>query len=394
MAQPDRFFVALLAPFGLGLAGAILLLALGSVDWTTGCAALGLLAAGLGSGFLAHRRVEEEARQLQETHRAQGADEAWEGARAALASLQSACLESLSRWHRHLELSRCQTENAVTGLARDFDAILARLSHTLETRQPAGSEGDVAAVIEGARRQLAAVLDELRAAVAARQELLVEVSRLSGVTEDLRRMAADVAAIAGQTNLLALNAAIESARAGEAGRGFAVVANEVRKLSSLSGATGKKIQEKVEAINRTLAAALDAAEKMSEQDRQVLGDSSRTIGQVLDRFKSTAEVLALRSRDLDDEGRRVQRDVEAVLVNLQFQDRVSQIISAIQAGIARLEAQVKSDSRVVAAGGCPTPIDTADWVRYLHGTYTTLEQQDHVRADARGMAGASDVTFF
>lgn len=394
VASSDKITIALQVPAGIGLGGGLGMVAVGGTLWVSLLTACIVAMVGLGAGLWLRNHLEARERRLCQASRNVGEQEAWNRARGVLESLQTICRESLPRWHRHLDISRRQTESAVTRLAQDFESILARLNHTLEGSRQVTEEGEIGAVIEAARQDLAVVLSQLQSAMAAKHSLLQEISQLSGVTEDLRRMAANVADIASKTNLLALNAAIEAARAGEAGAGFAVVADEVRTLSNLSGSTGKQIRETVDAANKTMVNALTAAERMSEQDSLAVDDASRAIGQVLDRFKHTAEVLADHSRDLKEEGRWVQQEVEAVIVHLQFQDRVSQILGAIQAGVMRLEKQVDEDSRIVAQGRCPQPIDTAAWVNEMRAIYTTLEQHDHAKVNAEGVAGKSGITFF
>jgi methyl-accepting chemotaxis protein len=386
----ERLSFVLVAPAAVGLFGAALLPACAGSAPPVLAAALVLAGAGVGVGIWLRRLVENRLRDLCRASREAGEAVAWEKARVALGGLQTICRESLPRWSRHLEMSRRQTESAVSGLAREFDAILSHLGNTLDGSRRGADAGEVGAVIAMARQSLSGVLAELQAAVGAKQGLLQEISKLSGVTEDLTRMAASVGEIAGQTNLLALNAAIEAARAGEAGRGFAAVADEVHKLSSLSGATGRHIREKMDAAGQTMAKALQAAEKMSEQDRRVLDDCSRAIGQVLDRFKSTAEVLAAHSRVLNEEGRRIREEVEGVLANLRSQGRVSQILSAVQTGIDRLQQRVETDSRILATGKCPPPIDTAAWVEEMKRACAPLEQRGHVRGGPRGPAGQGE----
>ncbi len=90
--------------------------------------------------------------------------------------------------------------------------------------------------------------------------------------------AGSIKEITDQTNLLALNASIEAARAGEHGKGFAVVADEIRKLSGLTDATLKKIDENLVDVNTYNELAVT---KLSEGLKQVtvqmeVADDSRT----------------------------------------------------------------------------------------------------------------------
>ncbi len=87
--------------------------------------------------------------------------------------------------------------------------------------------------------------------------------------------------IAFQTNLLALNAAVEAARAGEAGRGFAVVAGEVRNLAGRSASASKEIQ----------ALISDSVNKV-EQGNQLVADSGRLLGQIIDNVQGVADTVA------------------------------------------------------------------------------------------------------
>ncbi|HBU62968.1 MAG TPA: hypothetical protein DEB67_11085 [Oceanicaulis sp.] len=64
---------------------------------------------------------------------------------------------------------------------------------------------------------------------------------VSGVLEQVSKMAESLRDISEQTNLLSLNASIEAARAGQHGAGFAVVATEVRELADRSSKSTDEI---------------------------------------------------------------------------------------------------------------------------------------------------------
>ena len=308
-------------------------------------------------------------------------------------SLHQVAAASLVRWAEHIAIARRQTENAGNALTSDFAAILNQLGVMLDTRDREAAAG-VVAVIEGARSELASMLDRLKDAFDAQKPMLREFENLAEVSADLKRMASGVAEIAKQTNLLALNAAIEAARAGETGRGFAVVADEVRKLSDQSGSLAKQIGDKVETVNAATGSALLSAGQMSRQNESLMASSDATMGAVLERFRSVVQGLSDSSQHMAEGSQSVREKVEAVLVHLQFQDRMSQILSAVCQDIERLLARTRAEEARIECGETPEPFDVQKWVAELEQTYTTLEQHDTRHPAAQGQVSASEITFF
>lgn len=198
----------------------------------------------------------------------------------------------------------------------------------------AGLDGDSQAsavqVFADSERELTTLIATLESSQGSRNAMLSEIRGLMHYTDELRDMIAEVGAIATQTNLLALNAAIEAARAGDAGRGFAVVANEVRNLSGVSSETAKKMADKIGAVNTAIGKASKIAENTSLQDTQSIQSSEALIRRVIDRFEQMTSRLAEASELLQAESKGIGDEVSELLVSLQFQDRVSQILSHAQ----------------------------------------------------------------
>ncbi|MCK6385149.1 MAG: methyl-accepting chemotaxis protein [Rhodocyclaceae bacterium] len=360
--------------------------------------AAGLLGAGgVAAGLTLRRREAAQVAAAVRQARAAGQDRQEAELAAYLAGLHEVCAGVLPRWQRHIDLSRQQTEGAVTGLAREFRDISGRLEAAVAaSRTTAGSlDGDagMTGTIHAVREELLALVASLRTVLDAKAAMLVEIRSLAAFTDELKRMAVDVASIAGQTNLLALNAAIEAARAGEQGRGFAVVADEVRKLSTQSGETGKQISQKVELVAAAIGSTLACADALSARDDEVVAGAEAAIRKVIGRFNDSADALAQTAGRLEQESDGVRAQVSQVLVDLQFQDRVSQILALIERDIGRLGARLGEDRRACSAGGRPQPIDAAAWLRQLESGYTTLEQHD-AAVGAKAPAAASDITFF
>ena len=220
------------------------------------------------------------------------------------------------------------------------------------------------------------------------RDRLDQVGTLARYTGELRESAQSVADIARMTNLVALNAAIEAARAGEAGRGFAVVAREVRQLSLLSGAAGKKIGDTIDVVNQAMTQTLQASQHYAQQDQQRLASSTAIIERVVADFHTATTTLAATAQQMRHESAAVGGELEQVLVALQFQDRVSQILGQVRTDMGKLEARL-------AADGSPLPLDPQGWLDELARSYTAPEQHGlHPGRQPALPADADEITFF
>jgi methyl-accepting chemotaxis protein len=380
-------------PAGLGLLGAAATAFSGAtvnMRWAGGMALAGMLT----GGFLAYRvrialavarreAAEADLTQLQPANSVGGLDEL--------------CGQVLPIWNRQIETARSQTETSLVDLATCFGDIHQRLDTALGLyRSSTGSgEEDVMAMLEKGQGDLSAMLSSLRAGLQAKQEMLDRIREVARFSDELKAMAGSVSALANQTNLVALNAAIEAAWAGEAGRGFAVIADEVRKLSTLSGDTGKQITSRVESVTLAIHGAVEIAERYADQDARAMRDSEQLIEGVLNVFRGAVEHLTQAATQFQHEGQAVQETVSGVIVSLQFQDRVSQILNQTKDDMARLGSVLEENRERGARGEPPAPIDVADWLDQLSSTYTTLEQVDnHQGTQSNAPGNATEITFF
>ncbi|WP_210639303.1 methyl-accepting chemotaxis protein [Pseudomonas sp. Tri1] len=313
------------------------------------------------------------------------------------AQLNEVILGAMPIWAKQVESSRQQTETAIVSLTSRFTGISARLEDTVQASQLAAGElasksgGGAVQVLAQSEGELVQVIDSLKATQASRDETLAQVRNLTAYTGELRTMAADVAAIAAQTNLLALNAAIEAARAGEAGRGFAVVADAVRSLSSKSSETGQQMSAKVDIINTAITQLVQAASSGADQDSHSVSASEESIQQVLERFKSVTGRLAESADMLQQESFGIRDELTEVLVSLQFQDRVSQILSHVRDNIEDLHVHIQQASQ---SPDQAVSIDARQWLARMETTYATDEQRRNHHGDSGAQQVSQEITFF
>ena len=376
-------------PFG----GVLLLVA--ADTWLAGLMyAAGWLAAAIPAAWIARRAFGSLADALD---LAQAAPPADAQTVPRVEGLDQLCQQVLPIWSRHVEASRTLAENGIVNLASGLNGIVSRLDVTATCSAQAtggvadGGEGIVAR-LASCEKDLNCVLASLADTVQAKSEMLTKVGRLAAYADELEKMGAEVAAIASRTNLLALNAAIEAARAGEAGRGFAVVADEVRKLSTLSGETGQRIREKVEIIGQAMLETQQTAERTAAQDRQTLSSADTAIHHVLESFRGATEVLATASDALQRENRGAREEISSILVNVQFQDRMSQMLTHVRNDVDKLVRHIGAALNAHSAGG--PVVNATTWLAEMEENYAMEEQRANHHGRGTPQSKGGSISFF
>ncbi|MGE5467582.1 MAG: methyl-accepting chemotaxis protein [Ignavibacteria bacterium] len=386
---------ALQVPFiGFGIVAAAAVWAVGTGDARAAATALALMLGAVAMSFWAANRCANAWREAQSGDTARLKAAACERKSSCVGGLESLCDGVLPIWSGQVEMARDHTAESITALTSRFANISDRIAATIGSSQGQAGEALIGMLGEN-ESELNSIVATLRSALAMKESMLKEVSSLGQLTETLKSMAKEVGDIAKQTNLLALNAAIEAARAGSSGAGFAVVADEVRKLSNLSAETGRRIWETVETANAAIGSTLEISRQYALQDGEMIGKSEASIGHVIGRVHDAVTELANSADVLRRENAAIGQEISEVLVSLQFQDRVSQVLSHVVADIGRLSATIADKRAALAAGASAGPIDVGAWLKEMECAYTVPEQHVvHEGGDPQTVPRNADITFF
>lgn len=375
----NRDWIFFLVPVLLGIAASIALVLTG--DEVLIAVGVFLLLAGISSGLYIRKLT------TQNNNRAMYYEDEKHKSNEYIESLENLCKQMLPILSRQIQSSNSQTEESVTELSQGFSGLSTHLEEVILASQNRsenlGDGNGMINLFSESQSSLQTVIDALEASLSRENSFLNDVQNLSAQAEELNEMAGAVGQIADQINLLALNAAIEAARAGEHGRGFAVVADEVRKLASMSAETGQQMIEKVSNIGEAVNNTLKQTESSIEHNRTAVVDGKETIESVFARLQDTIETLQDDSSSLRSASEDIRDQISNVLVNFQFQDRVSQILSKVLVDINDMVDDVDGRQMQRKQSNILLPFEYQQKIHDMQSHYTTDEQRhNHNYANA------------
>lgn len=278
--------------------------------------------------------------------------------------LQQLCISVLPVWVDQINAAKALTNTSIDDLSAKFSGLSQSIRSVTSSGQSQSNE-QLLELLNLSQQQLATVISLLKNSIDEKQTLLQAVSTLSGYTKNLLDMADVVTRIAKETGMVAVNAAIEAARVGDRGRGFAVVAEAVRRLSTDAGTTGSHISETVKNVSEAIKNVSQVSKEFEVKDAQTLVEAEQIVNSVVDKFGHTANEVVQASQQMMNESQHVAQEIDQVLYALQFQDRVSQMLSHVEQDIQKLNHKVDDLDGVGSVD---------EWLRELESTYTMREQ--------------------
>lgn len=315
------------------------------------------------------------------------------------------CLKRLSIelfpvFSRNINFSQNLAEESITRLSSVFSALVVEIQQVIDASNASttdnANEGQIIRLFQDSQTMLKEVINTFDTILQREFAMAEQVRALAGFGSEMKKMAEGVRAVADQINLLALNVAIEAARAGEHGRGFAVVAEEVRKLAATSSDTGAQISAKVEELNSSMSTTLALVEDAMHTADDLVDSSEKKVEGVLSRLKGTTDSLHADTNKLRSLNQNISAQISESLVNLQFQDRMSQILNHVCEGLDRLSDGLKETVKKDINQQHQDILEIDTLLEQMLSSYSTLEEHSlHQGSEAQMVQNeASELTFF
>ena len=247
-------------------------------------------------------------------------------------------------------------------------------------------ESHIAQVIKNNEAAVGRVIEVLNGVKDMSNQFLGELEKVTRNLEGIYQFVEEMDYIADQTNLLALNAAIEAARAGEHGRGFAVVADEVRKLANRSSETAVSIKDKAKSSQSMIDSLYSDMEGRTVKTVTEIEGAQDMLKESIGRIKTSTSSISEAIQILTKNYEVISKDIENVMISLQFQDITRQEIEHVITPLEDLKERLSGMKKVCAN------VDHLlhEWegeseiVEQLNGLFTVDEEREALRETLGG----------
>jgi methyl-accepting chemotaxis protein len=240
-----------------------------------------------------------------------------------------------------LDRARSMVRDATARLSRSFDALHTAAASQREALRTVASafydaENNGRSFASSTEALMRQFVDEVVRVSRDSMRVIEQLADLSGRISSITISADAIDGLARETRFIAFNARIETHRAGDAGRTFKVVADEVKRLANASATLSNQIRENVGECNLQLAQLHKTSMGLASHDLSRVIESQQGLSSAIGRLDSV-------NHDLDQMLEVVGASVAEAVRALQFEDMVTQIMTATVQRVERLsEASVRA----------------------------------------------------
>ena len=262
-------------------------------------------------------------------------------------------------------------------LAKQFGGISRRINESIQASVSYANDGaskignrDEGATGMISQQELGEMLDTLKEAIDVKSVLLDKINELKEQTNEMKEVVSAVMAVSRRTEVLAINASIESRRAGVHGKSFGIVAQEVRKLSEQSEKMVDDVGNRIQMLERKMDDVI-AQTHINTNGPEDLAEKSNKTMSLYERFRMLALSLSKSSEVLLVESGNIKKEINEILVALQYQDKTSQILIHVTDDMLALQEYLNKSS----ASQPLNKLNVEQWLEKLYATYTMIEEK-------------------
>ncbi len=242
---------------------------------------------------------------------------------------EESTLEFTRRVYRVLEISE--------ELNRSIQQVVGALSS-----EQKGSLVQDIQLLKGEQEKTETLIDDF---IGIRDGYSAEAERIQGDMNSIGEFVGIINDLADRTNVLAINASIEAARAGRAGDGFAVIGTEIQKLSRNS----KEVAEQIHAnIATSVVSVNDSVYKYNQRIGAAvnrLEQSGQNYAALIHKLKPQINELQQIIGTSNELSSQVHENVDEISVQLQYQDRIKQILDHLACILTEIGAEARESGR-------------------------------------------------